>query len=51
MSPEFTRSVLSGEVAISDTAQLGAPYPQQAQYKGSGATDDVANFVCAVPAK
>jgi feruloyl esterase len=27
------------------------PYPQQAQYKGSGATDDAANFVCAVPAK
>ena len=27
------------------------PYPQQVQYKGSGATDDAANFVCAVPSK
>ena len=27
------------------------PYPQQVQYKGNGATDDAANFVCAVPAK
>ncbi len=27
------------------------PYPQQAQYKGSGAADDAANFVCAVPPK
>jgi Tannase and feruloyl esterase len=24
------------------------PYPQQAQYKGSGSTDDAANFTCAV---
>jgi len=22
------------------------PYPQTAQYKGSGSTDDAANFVC-----
>jgi feruloyl esterase len=27
------------------------PYPQQAQYKGSGNTNDAANFVCALPAK
>lgn len=25
------------------------PYPQEAQYKGSGSTDDAANFACAVP--
>jgi feruloyl esterase len=25
------------------------PYPQVAQYKGSGSTDDAANFVCRVP--
>ena len=24
------------------------PYPRTAQYKGSGSTDDAANFVCAV---
>lgn len=27
------------------------PYPQTAQYKGSGDTNDAANFVCAVPKK
>jgi len=27
------------------------PYPQQAQYKGSGDTDDAANFVCELPKK
>jgi feruloyl esterase len=27
------------------------PYPQQAQYKGSGAIEDAANFMCAVPTK
>ena len=25
------------------------PYPQEAQYKGSGSTDEAANFVCVVP--
>jgi hypothetical protein len=25
------------------------PYPQVAKYKGSGSTDDAANFVCAAP--
>jgi feruloyl esterase len=27
------------------------PYPQQAQYRGAGDTNDAANFVCALPAK
>ncbi len=27
------------------------PYPQVAQYKGSGSTDDAANFVCQMPTK
>jgi feruloyl esterase len=27
------------------------PYPQVAQYKGTGSTNDAANFVCKVPAK
>jgi feruloyl esterase len=27
------------------------PYPQQPLYKGSGSTNDAANFVCAMPAK
>jgi feruloyl esterase len=25
------------------------PYPQEAKYKGTGSTDDAANFVCAAP--
>ena len=25
------------------------PYPQEAQWKGTGSTDDAANFVCALP--
>jgi feruloyl esterase len=25
------------------------PYPQVARYKGSGSTDDAANFVCRMP--
>jgi feruloyl esterase len=25
------------------------PYPQVAKYKGSGSTDDAANFACAQP--
>ena len=25
------------------------PYPQVASYKGSGSTDDAANFTCALP--
>jgi feruloyl esterase len=25
------------------------PFPQLAKYKGSGSTDDAANFVCAAP--
>jgi feruloyl esterase len=25
------------------------PYPQTAQYKGSGSTDDASNFVCKAP--
>ena len=27
------------------------PYPQVAQYKGTGSTNDAANFVCKAPAK
>jgi feruloyl esterase len=34
--------------AVDRTRPL-CPYPQTAHYKGSGGTDDAANFVCAVP--
>jgi feruloyl esterase len=34
--------------AVDRTRPL-CPYPQEALYKGTGSTDDAANFVCAVP--
>jgi Tannase and feruloyl esterase len=27
------------------------PYPMEAQYKGTGSTDDAENFVCALPSR
>jgi feruloyl esterase len=35
--------------AVTRTRPL-CPYPQEAKYKGSGSTDDAANFECAVAA-
>ncbi|HET7258423.1 MAG TPA: tannase/feruloyl esterase family alpha/beta hydrolase, partial [Candidatus Acidoferrum sp.] len=35
--------------AVQETRPL-CPYPQSAKYKGSGDTNDAANFVCAAPA-
>jgi len=32
-----------------DRTRPWCPYPQTAQYKGSGSTDDAANFVCKAP--
>lgn len=32
-----------------DRSRPLCPYPQEAQYKGSGSTDDAANFVCGLP--
>ncbi|MCX6630039.1 MAG: tannase/feruloyl esterase family alpha/beta hydrolase, partial [Candidatus Solibacter sp.] len=34
--------------AVERTRPL-CPYPQTAQYKGSGSTDDAANFACKLP--
>ena len=34
--------------AVDGTRPL-CPYPQEAQWNGSGSTDDAQNFVCAVP--
>ena len=34
--------------AVDRTRPL-CPYPQEAQYKGSGSTDDAANFACVLP--
>jgi feruloyl esterase len=38
--------VTSGKV---DRTRPLCPYPQIAQYKGSGSIDDAANFVCKAP--
>ncbi len=37
----------NGTPGIVDRTRPLCPYPQVAQYKGSGSTDDAANFVCA----
>jgi feruloyl esterase len=34
--------------AVDRTRPL-CPYPREAQWTGSGSTDDAANFVCALP--
>jgi feruloyl esterase len=34
--------------AVERTRPL-CPYPQEAQWKGTGSTDDAVNFVCALP--
>ncbi len=34
---------------IVDRTRPLCPYPQEAEWKGSGSTDDAANFVCALP--
>src|SRR3984957_7537411 len=34
---------------VADRTRPLCPYPQTAHYKGSGSTDDAANFVCAAP--
>ena len=44
-------SVIASKVAagvVTRTRPL-CPYPQEAKYKGSGSTDDAANFECAAP--
>jgi feruloyl esterase len=33
-----------------DRTQPLCPFPQEAQYKGTGDSNDAANFVCAMPA-
>jgi feruloyl esterase len=36
---------------VVDRTRPLCPYPQEAQWKGSGSTDDAANFACAFPAR
>jgi len=47
---EIVASKLNASGAVVRTRPL-CPYPSVAGYKGSGSTDDAANFACAVPAK
>jgi feruloyl esterase len=44
-----TRLPLDEPTKTSDVSRPLCPYPQKAQYKGSGATSDAASFTCALP--
>jgi feruloyl esterase len=48
------RLIGSGPSPLDPTKTLTrplCPYPRQAKYRGSGGTDDAANFDCAMPLK
>jgi feruloyl esterase len=47
-APDHIPAAHKTKGAIDRTRPL-CPYPQTAHYKGSGSTDDMANFVCAAP--
>jgi feruloyl esterase len=47
-APDHIPAAHKTKDAIDRTRPL-CPYPQTAHYKGSGSTDDAANFVCAAP--
>jgi feruloyl esterase len=48
IAPESITASKSANGAVTRTRQL-SPYPQEARWKGTGSTDEAANFVCAVP--
>ena len=48
-APERIIASHSNNGAVDRTRPL-CPYPLEAQWKGSGSTDDEQNFVCALPA-
>lgn len=45
----FIATHINGQTKIADRTRRICPYPQIAKYKGSGDTNDAANFVCAAP--
>ena len=47
-APDHIPAAHKTKGAVDRTRPL-CPYPQTAHYKGSGSTDDAANFVCAAP--
>ena len=46
---KIVASHVAADGSVDRTRPL-CPYPQQAQWKGTGSSDDAANFVCALPA-
>jgi len=48
-NPNPGRGGLSPLENTSKMSRPLCPYPQVAKYKGTGSTDDAANFVCAAP--
>jgi feruloyl esterase len=49
-APDAIVASRSAGGAVERTRPL-CPYPQVATYKGSGSTNDAANFTCATPAR
>jgi feruloyl esterase len=47
-APEQMIAAHTSNGAVDRTRPL-CPYPQVARYKGSGSTDDAANFTCKAP--
>ncbi len=50
-SNQAPKSILAAHKTkgVADRTRPLCPYPETAHYKGSGSTDDSANFVCAAP--
>jgi feruloyl esterase len=48
-APDQILAARLGQNGRIDRTRPLCPYPQEARYKGTGSTDDAANFVCAVP--
>jgi feruloyl esterase len=48
IAPDQVLATRMANGALQRTRPL-CPYPQEAQWKGIGSTDDAANFVCALP--
>ena len=45
-APDQMTATLRRPTAMTDRSRPLCPYPQVAVYKGSGSTDDAANFAC-----
>jgi feruloyl esterase len=45
-APATLSAVRRDQTGATTRSRVLCPYPATAQYKGSGSTDDAANFVC-----